>query len=146
MTANDFGGDWTLQKLEILRRYLDVYTTALKNQPFYLIYVDAFAGTGYWQPRSEFATSEYRDYQDYQGLLAGSAALALEVGSKPFDSFAFVEADAERSESLRALRRKRAERDIRVITRDANIALPAFCEGMGDYDRAVAFLDPFATQ
>ncbi len=143
MTANDFGGDWTLQKLEILRRYLDVYTTALKNQPFDLVYVDAFAGTGYWKPRSGFAASEY---EDYQGLLEGSAALALEVRDKPFDSFVFVEADAERSESLRALRRKHAGRDIQVITEDANTALPAFCEGMGAYDRAVAFLDPFATQ
>ena len=46
-----FGGPWTNDKLEILRRYLDAYTTALKNQPFNLIYVDAFAGGGSWTPR-----------------------------------------------------------------------------------------------
>ena len=35
-----------MQKLGILEAYLDAYTTALKNQPFELVYVDAFAGTG----------------------------------------------------------------------------------------------------
>ena len=43
MTGPSFGGAWTRQKLEILRRYLDTYTTALKEQPFGLIYVGAFA-------------------------------------------------------------------------------------------------------
>ncbi len=41
-----FGGPWTKEKLAILNKYLDAYTTALKNQPFHLIYIDAFAGTG----------------------------------------------------------------------------------------------------
>ena len=43
----DFGGPWTEQKLKILERYLDAYTTALKNQRFELVYIDAFAGTGH---------------------------------------------------------------------------------------------------
>ena len=43
---NAFGGDWTQEKLGILELYLDAYTTALKNKPFHLVYVDAFAGTG----------------------------------------------------------------------------------------------------
>ena len=38
----DFGGPWTQEKLKILERYLDAYTTALKNQPFKLVYIDAF--------------------------------------------------------------------------------------------------------
>ena len=46
MTSPRFGGPWTEQKLGILRAYLDAYTTALKNQPFTLIYVDGFAGAG----------------------------------------------------------------------------------------------------
>jgi len=43
----DFGGPWTQHKLKILELYLDAYTTALKNQPFKLVYIDAFAGTGH---------------------------------------------------------------------------------------------------
>ena len=48
MTSPRFGGPWTAQKLDILRAYLDAYTTALKKQPgeFTLIYVDGFAGAG----------------------------------------------------------------------------------------------------
>ena len=41
-----FGGAWTEEKLQILERYLDAYTTALKNKPFNLVYIDAFAGVG----------------------------------------------------------------------------------------------------
>ena len=44
--AQSFGGEWTREKLDILAAYLDAYTTALKNQPFNLWYVDAFAGSG----------------------------------------------------------------------------------------------------
>lgn len=41
-----YGGDWTVEKLRNLGAYADAYTTALKNQPFRLIYFDAFAGEG----------------------------------------------------------------------------------------------------
>ena len=41
-----FGGDWTEQKLEVVQKYLGAYTTALKNQPFKKLYIDAFAGSG----------------------------------------------------------------------------------------------------
>lgn len=41
-----FGGAWTERKVRSVAQYLKAYTTALKRQPFTLIYVDAFAGTG----------------------------------------------------------------------------------------------------
>ncbi len=43
----NYGGSWTIKKLDILEKYLNAYTTALKGQPFKLAYIDAFAGTGY---------------------------------------------------------------------------------------------------
>lgn len=46
-TDNIFGGEWTQKKLQVLEEYLERYNTALKNQPFRRIYIDAFAGTGY---------------------------------------------------------------------------------------------------
>ena len=45
--AHSFGGKWTQEKLEKVGHYLQTYATALKNQKFKLIYIDAFAGTGY---------------------------------------------------------------------------------------------------
>jgi len=41
MMDHEFGGIWTRQKLDILKKYLGFYTLALKNQPFTLHYVDA---------------------------------------------------------------------------------------------------------
>ena len=54
--------------------------------------------------------------------------------------------DDKRSEALDDLAHRHIERRIEVIPKDANDALPAFCESMGQFDRAVVFLDPFATQ
>ena len=55
VTISSFGGPWTEKKLEILRRYLDAYTTALKNQRFTLYYVDGFAGAGTYSESVRFA-------------------------------------------------------------------------------------------
>jgi three-Cys-motif partner protein len=44
MPVHSFGGAWTERKLSVVRRYLEIYAQALKNQPFQRIYVDAFAG------------------------------------------------------------------------------------------------------
>ena len=143
MTGPSFGGAWTRQKLEILRRYLDTYTTALKEQPFELTYVDAFAGAGVWSPES---TYDLADYGEYREMVEGSAAIALNVADKSFDQLIFIEKDEERSTSLRALQDNYSGRNIQVVSDDSNVALPRFCKLMGDFDRAVVFLDPFATQ
>jgi hypothetical protein len=42
-----FGGEWTQDKLEQVRKCLVEYVKALKNQSFNLVYIEAFAGTGY---------------------------------------------------------------------------------------------------
>ena len=85
-----FGGPWTQEKLAIIGAYLDAYTTALKGQPFQLIYVDAFAGEGYWRPGSAYAAE---DYEEFTELLHGSTTIALNVGDRPFDRFVFIERD-----------------------------------------------------
>lgn len=138
-----FGGKWTEQKLEILRRYLDAYTTALKDQPFRLIYVDAFAGEGSWEP--PFVDSS-DDYADFRYLRNGSPRIALSIEDKAFDKFVFVEKDTKRFRNLTTLLQEFPDRDIDVWSDDANIAIPRWCNDLQDYDRAVVFLDPFATE
>ena len=142
MTDRSFGGPWTQEKLQILRLYLNAYTTALKSQPFRLTYVDAFAGEGTWRPGSAYSA----DYDDFRELHKGSARIALEIQDKPFDRLIFVEKDIVRCNSLELLRSEFSHRDIKVLNEDAAIALPIFCERMGRLDRAVVFLDPFATE
>ena len=130
------GGDWTREKLDLIEAYLDAYTTALKSQPFRLIYVDAFAGTGAIQIDPDI---------DRSSFLEGSVWRALNVTDKPFDSLLFVESDAEKAEALKIAMSEHAERVV-IVTGDANIELPRFCNEMDRYDRAVVFLDPFALQ
>ncbi|MXY48274.1 MAG: three-Cys-motif partner protein TcmP [Gemmatimonadetes bacterium] len=140
-----FGGIWTQKKLEILGEYLDRYTTVLKNQRFRLIYVDAFAGEGEWRSgeRSGYTTDVYGDFQKVH---EGSPKIALSVQKRPFDRFVFIEKDPNRCYKLESLRSEFPNRDMEIRHGDANSEIDSFCKGMGNYDRAVVFLDPFATQ
>ena len=143
MVGKTFGGTWTQEKLEILRRYLNEYTTVLKKFRFTLIYVDAFAGGGLWQPGSGYELDDYGDLKEFH---KGSPRIALEVQDKPFDRFLFVDYDPELSQSLLGLRREFPTRRIDVVNDDANTVLPHFCKNLRSFDRAVVFLDPYATQ
>ena len=143
MASTSFGGSWTEEKLKILRDYLNTYTTVLKNKPFRLIYFDAFAGGGLWSPKSGYTEDDYGEAQE---LHNGSPLIALGVNNKPFDKLVFVEKDYSRSKSLEELSEKYAYRDIEIINEDANTVLPQFCSSLGSFDRAVVFLDPYATQ
>ena len=134
-----FGGPWTEQKLDILEKYLEAYTTALKRQGFRLIYVDAFAGSGYYSEPNE-------DYREISGLRKGSATRALSIDNKPFDHFLFVEKDRELVKELEHLKHENPGRSIDVRCGDANKLIPEFCDGMGENDRAVVFLDPYAME
>ncbi|HUS46021.1 MAG TPA: three-Cys-motif partner protein TcmP [Phycisphaerae bacterium] len=147
-----FGGDWTEEKLAILGEYLRAYNTALKNQPFTRIYVDAFAGTGYrMQKQRDFGVpnlfAEAHDAET-QELLKGSAKLALEV-EPPFDRFVFVETDGDKVRDLEVLKTEHPDkaRQVEIIRADANPFLQEYCDKQ-DWRgrRAVVFLDPFATE
>jgi len=135
--ARPYGGPWTRQKLEILGKYLNAYTTALKNQPFHLMYVDAFAGTG------------EVPLEDGRIIVEGSASIAANVDDKPFDKLILVEKDADQCASLGELKDEHGLRNIEVVCDDANDYLRSLCAGWpSDYSnwRGVLFLDPFATQ
>ena len=140
-----FGGSWTHKKLEILRLYLDAYTTVLKNQKFRLIYVDAFAGEGVWSSSVESAYTP-EDYGEFYQVHEGSPRIALGIQNIPFDTFVFIEKNPNRCNNLEKLRSDFPNRDIAIKNGDANLEIETFCQGMGNYDRAVVFLDPFATQ
>ena len=89
-----FGGAWTNQKLEVIRKYLSAYTTALKNQPFTTVYIDAFAATGYRELKDEERKDQllFPDLagEDSQRFLEGSAVIALRTKPR-FSKYYFVE-------------------------------------------------------
>ena len=132
-----FGSDWTRRKLDLIERYLDAYTTALKNQPFKLLYIDAFAGTG----RVEIAT----DDEDGRAIIHGSARRAIAIRDKPFDRIGLIEADADRCRELETLRAENPGRSISILNEDANSALQRLTRNWHGW-RGVLFLDPFATE
>lgn len=147
-----FGGDWTQQKLEMLKKYLAAYTTALKDKPFELVYIDAFAGTGYREAKSKdvgkvqpfFELAE----EEPQQFLDGSARIALQVQPN-FHKYVFVEKSPKRFKELVKLKDeylKLADR-IDLEEGDCNDYLQHICR---DWNwrrrRAVLFLDPFGMQ
>lgn len=130
---HSFGGVWTLIKLEALEKYLVAFNTALSQQNFTRIYIDAFAGTG----RCDITVDGEKKSVD------GSARRALSTNPS-FDKFCFIELKAKKLTALKALEAEHSDKSIEIIHDDANVALKALC---GKYEwrntRAVLFLDPF---
>jgi len=150
-----FGGPWTETKLQALTEYLAAYMTIMRGNEaasnFRTTYIDAFAGSGRWQPTEtsgkppvltgleEFAEPDVVEFQK------GSAWRALEL-EQPFDRCIFVDRDPHALAVLAELKSASPQRNIQTVCADANEFLPRFCESMQWNDRAVVFLDPFGMQ
>ncbi len=135
--GSGFGGSWTSEKLDIVERYLDSYTTALKNQPFQLYYIDAFAGSG------KITTRDVD--KDANEFVSGSAERAVRVRDTPFDRLILIDSDPKHCARLNTLRDDNPDRDITVVEADSNEFLRRLSMPSRN-DRGVIFLDPFATQ
>ena len=44
--AQQFGGAWSVLKVEAVEKYLQAYAQVMSQQPFELSYIDTFAGSG----------------------------------------------------------------------------------------------------
>jgi three-Cys-motif partner protein len=155
MSIHEFGGDWTSDKLERLRKYLQAYTIIfdrnVRARKLFPVYIDAFAGTGYRTP-SHPATDlgmllpELAEPEN-QGFLKGSACIALEV-EPPFREYIFIERDPQRAQELENLKVEFPQRAaaIKVVNQDANLYLREWCASLGSLTRAVIFLDPYGMQ
>ena len=136
-TSQKFGGNWTEEKLNIFTSYLDAYLIALQNQKFKKIYIDAFAGTG---------EIETRDGDQY---LIGSAKRAL-MSDKKFDQYYFIEADPQKATELQEMINSefpQMRRVTKIYCGDANDKLAQIIKEVDwRFNRALLFLDPYATQ
>lgn len=136
-TKQKFGGPWTIEKLNILSNYLDFYSTALKSQPFQLIYIDAFAGTG---------RIKIGDEEKYEEI-DGSARLALQSSGR-FAEYIFIEKKKAFVQELEQMVRQefpdKANR-VRILDKDCNEILADICQKV-DWrsNRAILFIDPYA--
>ncbi len=150
--GHEFGGSWTDDKLDRVRRYLEAYMLILRKHPALVpVYVDAFAGTGYRErpdshdpsqlPLPTLGETESR-------FLQGSASLALGI-AHPFGFYIFVERSKERARELERLRSESGTLSsrIKVVQQDANAFLQGWCATTNwSCTRAVVFLDPYGMQ
>jgi three-Cys-motif partner protein len=145
MPAQSFGGPWTERKLSVVRHYLEIYATALKNQKFERLYIDAFAGTGYRTDKRR-ETLPLLDLPEFDAVAKGSARIALEV-EPPFHRYIFVERTAKRVSELATLSAEFPDRNIAFINADANEAIRDICARSNwRSTRGIAFLDPYGLQ
>jgi three-Cys-motif partner protein len=89
---NQFGGNWTEEKMEIVVKYASAYLTIMNKQYWVkTIYFDGFAGSGF----IESGGSEQ--------LKKGTALRILDISEpKPFDFYYFVELNEEHAKALKA--------------------------------------------
>ncbi|MDW8332489.1 MAG: three-Cys-motif partner protein TcmP [Cyclobacteriaceae bacterium] len=153
---HQFGGDWTSQKLERIRKYLVAYTTIFAKNPraqkLTRIYVDAFAGTGYRSkpPRLDNQTTLFQELAEPEAdkFLKGSALIALEV-EPSFHQYIFIERDKQRANELSNLKQQFPQKAsaIQIVQQDANSYLKEWCRNT-DWRRcrAVILLDPYGME
>lgn len=138
MSTHEFGGRWTAKKLDILREYLQFFTTALRGTSFKLVYVDTFAGSG---------TCTIRAGPTGAQTIEGSASIALDI-ARPFDEYHFIESRRKHVEALRVLKKAHTVGDRVFITHgDAREHLNGVLAKQDwSATRGVLFLDPYGLQ
>ena len=162
MVEHSFGGAWTEEKLERLRKYLPAYLKIMHGNPrarhyFQTMYVDAFAGTGYRQPKKlgdmvkapafdELnMIDEALSASETQSFLEGSAKIALDL-EPAFDHYLFIDTKISHVRDLEQLRLQYRNAPFQIDIRrgDANIELQRMCRDTDwRQQRAVVFLDSY---
>lgn len=134
---HEFGGRWTAHKLDILREYLQFFTTALGDK-FKLVYIDTFAGSG---------KCSIRVGKDGRETIEGSASIALNVPRK-FDEYFFIERRPRFVDALKLLKAGHEAGDRVFITQgDAREHLSnVLKQHAWASTRGVLFLDPYGLQ
>lgn len=151
---HQFGVGWTTRKLDVLAKYPQRYTTALKNTQLRKLYVDAFAGTGYRDARrdDDEDSSQSTLFPDMvepepQSFLDGSARLALQIEPR-FDQYIFIERSPNRCANLESLKSEfpGLAKKVDIHQGDANAKIQDLCAKDWRSKRAVLFLDPYGMQ
>lgn len=133
-------GAWVVEKLDYLRRYMDVFETSMRGKPWRRRhYIDLFAGPGKCRVPNG-------------AVCLGSPLLAL-VTSHPFTDYFFVDSDNRNTEALRQrCSIHPSYGSIRLRCGDANVVVHDIVKHIRAVDRTfmegswsslnLAFLDP----
>jgi three-Cys-motif partner protein len=130
---NQFGGNWTEAKMEMVVSYARAYLTIMnKNEWIKTIYFDGFAGSGLIE------NNEGGD------VIKGTALRILDIDDrKPFDLYYFVEKEEKFKLTLEEnINKDYPERKTRVVQADCNeklVAMAKYLTNNKSY-RALAFI------
>lgn len=143
---NNFGGDWTENKIEILTEYAKAYLKIMNihasKYHWKLLYFDGFAGSGFIK----------KGKKENEKLIVGAAKRILEIAEpRSFDSFYFVEKEASNVALLRESTKKLfPDKNIYIVNTDCNekiLSLSKFLSSpKGKNHKVLAYIDPCGMQ
>lgn len=143
---NNFGGNWTENKIEILVEYAKAYLTIMNvhapKSGWKLMYFDGFAGSGLI----------VKEKNEYRKEIIGAARRIIEIEQPcSFDEFYFVEMDADNFIELKKSTKDIfPQKKIHVQQEDCNVKLDALAaflrSSKGKNHKILAFIDPCGMQ
>jgi three-Cys-motif partner protein len=135
---NQFGGNWTQQKIEMVVAYAKAYLIIMNKYPQYkTLYFDGFAGSG----------DIYKNEEADIDIIKGTAIRILEINEpKSFDIYYFVEKDERNKIELEKLiKQDFSKKKTYVVSEDCNNKLLSLANYLKEHsnDRVLAFIDPY---
>ncbi len=140
---NQFGGDWTKAKIEILVEYAKAYLTIMKNRRFFkLMYFDGFAGSG-------FIVNDKK--VDVETTVGAARRIIEIIEPRPFDIYYFVEKDPANFKLLeKNTKTAFPKKKIHAVCQDCNKKLVDLANFLRDpknkHYRTLAYIDPCGMQ
>ena len=123
-------GPWSRDKLYYIRRYLEIFSVAMRGKFSNLVYIDLFAGPGLCM------------VDDDSGEIQGSPLVALSVRHR-FTEYHFVEADNRAMAALQErLIRSAPQTAVKYYSGDANVLIPELARNLPSSSLNVAVIDP----
>lgn len=140
---NEFGGEWTKNKIEILVKYAKAYLGIMKDRRYWkLLYFDGFAGAGFI----------VQDKKTNIEITIGAARRIVEI-DKPrgFDHFYFVEKNRKNAELLsKNTKDAYPNKDIQIKNDDCYVKLidlsKLLLSSKGKKLKVLAYIDPYGMQ
>jgi three-Cys-motif partner protein len=135
---NQFGGNWTHQKIRIIEEYAKAYLQIMKSYPYYkLMYFDGFAGSGEIEIGGKME----------ENSIDGAARVIVNIKDpKPFDTYYFVELEKKKAEALKLSLNQIQTSGIFVVSEDCNKKLIDMSNYLRGYKgrnyKVLAFIDP----
>lgn len=138
---NNFGGNWTYQKIQIIELYAKAYLQIMKEHPYWkLMYFDGFAGTGEIKIEGKIDSK----------IIEGAAKKVVSISDpRMFDMYYFVELDQKKAKQLKESLAQIKKSGIFIVSDDCNkklLSLSQYLKGEvgteGKKFKVLAFIDP----